>query len=528
MMLFLNRTGICSLFVVLMLTMLSMGAVAQTPSFQEVFLKHQSIMLLIDPVNGEIVDANDSAGKFYGYAPAQLRAMSIQQINTLTPAEVAAERKLATEENRNYFIFRHRLANGEIRTVEVASVPFMFDRRKLLFSIVSDITEKREAEDALWHYQSRLEQMVEKQANKLRNTDRNIILLLLIGTAGLLAVLVGLLFNLRKRKRAEKLLHIERERLEEIIRGANIGTWEWNVATGRARFNARWAEILGYQLEELNADSIDCWFVRLHPEDRERSQRQMQKYFAGELSSYKCEARMRHKAGHWIWAYFRGVVVERQANGKPLRMVGTQQDITARKVSYDDVQYQANYDYLTKLPNRALGYDRCQVALKQAQRNGEGVFLLFVDLDGFKPVNDSKGHESGDLVLQQVGRRLEHCIRSMDTVFRFGGDEFVVLISGVNSRTTVIRVSNEILRSVSQPYELPKGDKVKIACSIGIAEYPTDGGSVEELLKQADGAMYKAKRNGKNGYHFVSDELINAPKSESTDFTAGWIHTDSE
>ncbi|MCA1938775.1 MAG: PAS domain S-box protein, partial [Dechloromonas sp.] len=134
---------------------------AQTPSFQEIFEQQATVMLLIDPKSGEIVDANPAASRFYGYERDKLRQMSIQQINTFTDEQVAEERRLAETEGRNYFIFRHQLADETIRTVEVFSRPYVFDGRRLLFSVVHDITPGRNASQDLWYYQQRLEEMVD-------------------------------------------------------------------------------------------------------------------------------------------------------------------------------------------------------------------------------------------------------------------------------------------------------------------------------------------------------------------------------
>ena len=139
----------------------------------------------------------------------------------------------------------------------------------------------------------------------------------------------------------QKQLRHEKQRLDEIIRGTNIGTWEWNIRTGKAQFNQRWAEIVGYLLEELEPISIDTWLRLVHPEDLQLSQNALDKHFSGELRHYECEARMRHKNGAWIWVLARGKVVEWTEEGKPLRMSGTHADITERKRAENTLQQQA-------------------------------------------------------------------------------------------------------------------------------------------------------------------------------------------
>ena len=137
--------------------------------------------------------------------------------------------------------------------------------------------------------------------------------------------------EVQNRLQAERELDRERQRLQEIIWGTNVGTWEWNVQTGETHFNERWAEIIGYTLEELEPLSIETWINAAHPNDLKRSKEQLEKNFSGELERYECEVRMRHKNGHWVWVADRGKVVEWTADGQPLRMSGTHADITGRK-----------------------------------------------------------------------------------------------------------------------------------------------------------------------------------------------------
>ncbi|MBT4890254.1 MAG: PAS domain S-box protein [Rhodospirillales bacterium] len=165
-------------------------------------------MLLIDPASGNIIDANNAASQFYGYTHKQLLSMSIQQINILTPAEVAEERRLAAQENRNFFIFRHRLKDGQTRTVTVRSHPYDFNERKLLFSIINDISRQRELMDELWHYQTRLEEMNERQSEDINRTHQQTILALSACGWALVILIILLFYSLRKSREAERALNI--------------------------------------------------------------------------------------------------------------------------------------------------------------------------------------------------------------------------------------------------------------------------------------------------------------------------------
>lgn len=301
------------------------------PSFQETFNSHKFIMLLIDPQSGQIVDANDAASQFYGYAPVDLKTMTIQQINQLSAEQVSEERKLAQAEGRNYFIFRHQIADGSIKTVEVSSVPLEFEGVTLLHSIVRDISNERRLSDELWHYQARLEEMVDLKALELEASYRNEQIRMIFAIALLFAIASGLIYALRQSRIAAANVEKAEQGLREVIWGTNVGTWEWNVQTGDTVFSERWADIIGYSLDELSPVSIDTWRKFAHPDDLISSEQQLEKVFKGSLDFYECEIRVRHRNGTWRWVQDRGKVVEWGMDGKPLRMSGTHTDITDKK-----------------------------------------------------------------------------------------------------------------------------------------------------------------------------------------------------
>ncbi|MCR4298702.1 MAG: CHASE domain-containing protein [Gallionella sp.] len=183
-------------------------------------------------------------------------------------------------------------------------------------------------------------------------------------------------------------------------------------------------------------------------------------------------------------------------------MVAIYDDVTERKLQEDQTQYQAHYDALTHLPNRTLMTDRIRQALAKAKRDKSRLALMFVDLDKFKPVNDELGHDIGDLLLKEVARRLQDCMRESDTAARTGGDEFLVLLptidaENIEAEQDAMLVAEKICHAISQPYELA-GHRLDISCSIGVAVYPEHGSDEEQLLKHADMAMYHAKGDGRN------------------------------
>jgi len=182
-------------------------------------------------------------------------------------------------------------------------------------------------------------------------------------------------------------------------------------------------------------------------------------------------------------------------------------DITERKQQEERLWQQANFDALTGLPNRALFMDRLSQAIHSARREGWSLALMFIDLDRFKWVNDSLGHEAGDQLLQEVARRLRGCARGSDTVARLGGDEFTIILPDIGGRSGGAQVAKKVLESLAQPLTLAGREESFTSGSIGIAFYPDDASSADTLLKNADMAMYQIKKSGRNAFAFFTEEM---------------------
>jgi diguanylate cyclase (GGDEF)-like protein/PAS domain S-box-containing protein len=187
----------------------------------------------------------------------------------------------------------------------------------------------------------------------------------------------------------------------------------------------------------------------------------------------------------------------RREDGRIYALCGISTDITERKEIEEHMQHMAQYDALTHLPNRALFNDRLRQAIAAAQRNKARLALMFIDLDKFKPVNDTYGHGVGDLLLKEVALRIQDCLRESDTAARIGGDEFVVLLPAIETHQDVSKVGQKILHALNQPFALA-GHTLEISGSIGVAVYPQHGKDEKLLVKSADIAMYHAKKNGRN------------------------------
>lgn len=213
------------------------------------------------------------------------------------------------------------------------------------------------------------------------------------------------------------------------------------------------------------------------------------------------ELELKRREGRVLWLHLKAEVITLD-NGK-VELIGAIQDITQPKKVDQLIEYQANYDSLTGLPNRALFQDRLRKSLKHAKRRSTRVAVLFVDLDNFKSVNDNLGHDAGDELLVESATRIQSCIRSGDTVARYSGDEFVALLVDVFSASVVSRIADDMVQVMRKPFELD-GRQVYCSTSIGVAFYPDDGDSADTLVIKADQAMYEVKKSGRNSWQFYT------------------------
>lgn len=288
-------------------------------------------------------------------------------------------------------------------------------------------------------------------------------------------------------------------RLARALRGSEDGIWEWDIERDRLYLSERWTAMLG-----LQAESGSCsrnWFERVHPDDLPGLREAINAHLNGRCPSLTHEYRIRTRSGDYLWVLARGVV-ERCEQGA-LRMAGSQTDISARKAAEAGLRHAARHDALTGLVNR-LHLDELLHEAQQRPR-GRASALLFVDLDRFKLINDSLGHSAGDLVLVEVARRLERCLRPGDHLARFGGDEFVALLGDLACEADAERVAQRMLDALHEPLQL--GERtLSVSASIGIAPLYRDGHPLD-ALQAADLALYRAKGAGKNQFALFCESL---------------------
>ncbi len=199
------------------------------------------------------------------------------------------------------------------------------------------------------------------------------------------------------------------------------------------------------------------------------------------------------------------VTLKKESSGKPIGFEGMVRDVTERKLIEEQIKHLATHDVLTDLPTMRLAKDRLKMSISLAQRNKMMMAVMFIDLDGFKEVNDTLGHDAGDYVLKQVADRLLSCVRASDTVARVGGDEFLIIANGIHVPENAEQIARKVIGVVSQPINYDGGQAV-VGSSIGIALCPNDGQDMDQLIKKADDAMYKIKKTGKNGYCFINPQ----------------------
>ena len=326
--------------------------------------------------------------------------------------------------------------------------------------------------------------------------------------SGALLYYEGTIEDITASRQADLSLKQSEERWKLALDSTGDGVWDWYVQTGVEITSRRCKEIYGYAEDELD-DHLDALDGRTHPDDVAQMQRDREAHFKGETETYTNEHRILCKDGTWKWVLTRGMVISRDAQGLPLRMIGTHTDISDRKRAEAQVWRQAHYDELTGLPNRHMLRKQLDAAIEQSQALQQQLAILFIDLDHFKEVNDTLGHDNGDRLLVQAAQRILDCVAATDTVARMGGDEFTVMLRDAHDTQKIECTMHRILASLANVFQLGS-EQVFVSASIGVAQYPLNAARVEELFKHADQALYVAKGAGRNCFSFFTPALQEA------------------
>jgi len=398
---------------------------------------------------GILLEANETYARMSGYSVAELVTMHISQLEAKEqPEDVKGHLAKLIAEGYDRFETRHRHKDGHEIDIEI-SARYLEESRQL-FVFCRDITKRKQA-------------ALELQRNQAL--------------------------------------------LNEAQRLGKLGSWELDLPSGVLR----WSEEV-YRIFELDparfAPSYENFLSAVHPKDRKKVNQAYRRSLQ-DRQPYNIEHRLLFAGGRVKWAR-EHCTSNFDPSGEPLRSVGMVQDITGHKEAEEQIRSLALHDQLTGLPNRRCFFERIQAALSASGRHDDYGAVLFIDMDNFKTLNDTLGHESGDLMLIEVARRLESSLRDLDTAARFGGDEFVIQIGELGSdKDDALRraglVAEKIREALAQPYTI-NDHTHRSSPSIGFALYHGKEESVDALLQHADTAMYQAKNSGRNKVCFFDPE----------------------
>ncbi|MGD0379156.1 MAG: EAL domain-containing protein [Acidimicrobiales bacterium] len=303
--------------------------------------------------------------------------------------------------------------------------------------------------------------------------------------------IVGNLHDITERKQTEEALREAHERFRSAFENAPIGMAMADLEGCIMRANPALGRILGHDVGDLRGRNFDDF---THPADRELSKTEMARLISSDSDGYRLEKRYVHADGHDVWVSI-NVTCVRDDEERPLYFIGQIEDVTEGRALRERLAFAAIHDALTTLPNRELFMDRVEVALRRRVRSRHQVAVIFLDLDRFKLVNDSLGHDVGDQVLRAVAERLHSVMRASDTLARFGGDEFTVLCDEVDDEHDALDVARRLVAAMEQPLALHSGE-VFASLSVGIALSGHGVATGAALLRNADVAMYRAKGRG--------------------------------
>ena len=317
--------------------------------------------------------------------------------------------------------------------------------------------------------------------------------------------------------------------LRLAVDGAGLGIWHWDMVADTIHCNDRFLATLGYMPGELDMQA-NSWFALIHPDDQAHWQESLRQHLRDPDTPHRLSVRARHRAGRWVWMLFTGNVADRDVQGRALRMAGVAMDVNAQKAMEQQLRVAARTDGLTQLPNRTVVVEKIRQAIERhRQQPGYNFAVLFMDFDRFKQVNDTLGHTVGDELLRQIARRLQDSLRPGDSFVhtsdfaqmaaRIGGDEFVVLLDDIRGDLDAEIVASRLLDVLAAPYQV-EGHRVSSTVSIGIVTSTHAEPDADAVLRDADIAMYEAKRTGRARYAMFDPAMrqrVNASVSLEND-----------
>ncbi len=428
---------------------------------------------------GSIQSFNLAAERIFGYAQSEVLG---ENVKILMPSPHQEQHdqylkdylgggapKIIGVAGREEFGLRK---DGSTFPLELSVTELRTGKHRLFTGILRDNTRRKRDEEALKAAHDELEARVEERTAKLTR-------------------------EIHERQRVEQDLRLAANVIANLNEAVVICDSNFLVKS----INPAFAEISGYSIDEIVGRPPP--FVKILREDTELHETML--VALASVGRWETEFWNKRKNGEEYAEHLSLTAIEAD-DGIHHEYAAVISDITKRKQDEERIRYQANFDALTGLPNRALFTDRLAHSLAAMSRSGSKLGLMFMDLDGFKLVNDTLGHDVGDLLLQETSKRLGKCVRDDDTVARLGGDEFTVIMPNLHDARDAPIVAQRILDSLTQPFNL-RGQEAFVSASIGITIFPDDARDSSELLKNADTAMYRAKEQGKANYQFFTNDL---------------------
>jgi diguanylate cyclase (GGDEF)-like protein/PAS domain S-box-containing protein len=301
--------------------------------------------------------------------------------------------------------------------------------------------------------------------------------------------------------------HLKNEVIYRLVSEvSNDGIWYWDFVEDKRFFLSDWYDNFGFSSDQSYSNAQWCEII--HPEDRPLMEKQIKDCLEGITDRYQCQYRIREKSGGYRWVEAKGKVVY-DGDRRLSLIAGAHSDISKYKSQQQIIEHMAYHDRLTDLPNRILFVDRLNIAIGLSKRQHNKTAVIFLDIDNFKVVNECRGHEFGDRLLQVIAKRLTKMVRDYETIARLGGDEFAVILLGIESIEEIADFCDRLKYTLATTFNLD-GNLFDLSASMGVALYPDDGFTPEELLYNADTAMNNVKVREKNGWQFFQPEMKTA------------------
>lgn len=283
-------------------------------------------------------------------------------------------------------------------------------------------------------------------------------------------------------------------RYKKLMITLNEAIWDWNIVTGKVYYSSRWSEILGYEKNEIPG-TLDEWKDSIHPDDLNQMMDSIKKHISDESSIYECNYRLRKKDGTYIWIHDRGIK-QKDIQGKVVRIIGSHRDITLEKENRENLEKMIITDELTGLFNRRHYNSQLRDEMLRAERYNSELSILMIDIDLFKQINDTYGHNAGDRALQKLSEVIINKIRNTDSAYRTGGEEFIV-IAPLTNRENAIKAAERLRYAVEEMEIVTKYGTFNFTISLGITTFKK-GDTYLKLNERADVALYRSKDRGRN------------------------------